>query len=388
MPSRKKQRISQSSSSSRRSLRRGSALALTPRITQRTPLPADLIYDIVAEAVGDYFADIILTPDDATSKDTILSLLHVSRICREVTLKFLYYLWGDAFINQSKRHVVLMFDFVKPCPDVDAGRPNRTLSDFRPMIRLLREWSLWAHHKPAALPNHAPVRRVAPEPEFMKMRCVRHPIFPILRIAAFFLESTKHAMRYKASGAWDLMIRDEPLFQLESVGPLREVYNAIPAHLRVPLLGRIWDKLIEQAIVWSSIRPLSETVSVMRILLFRYGGISSMMGYNWRGHVSLNQYYTRLQEELGRQLELAQKRKADADAELAAFLEVQRPEIMPMVTVEDVSSRAFTQVLRELRDFSLEGGIEINRLGRQCLAVFLSPGEEQTRFTSTMRIPT
>ncbi|KAA1477110.1 hypothetical protein DENSPDRAFT_844280 [Dentipellis sp. KUC8613] len=359
MPRRKKQRISEHSSSSRRSLRSGRAstlpLARTPR-AQRLPLPADLIYDIAAKVVGDYFADIILTPDDATSKDTILSLLHASRICREFTFKFLNYLWGDAFINHSKR----------------------TLSDFRPMIRLLREWSMFAHHPPAAPPNYLGLAEVEPEPEFMKMRCVRHPIFPILRIAAFFLESAKHAVRWK--NGRDTTLRVQPFFELESVGPLREVYHAIPSHLRAPLLGRVWDKLIERAIVWSSIHPMIRNISALSTLLVR------LVRWPPLNQASLNQTNLRLQEALRRQLEQAQKSKADADTKLAAFLEIERPEIMPMVTIEEVSSRAFTRVVTDLQHRALDGSFEINRLGRQCLAVFLSPGEERTRFENSMGV--
>jgi hypothetical protein len=68
-------------------------------------LPTELIYTIVAIAIGDYVGDMMLFPSKILQWDAILSLLHVSRTFRGCTIKLLYFLWGDTFIREETKYV-------------------------------------------------------------------------------------------------------------------------------------------------------------------------------------------------------------------------------------------------------------------------------------------
>ena len=68
-------------------------------------LPTELIYTIVAIAIGDYVGDMMLFPSKILRWDAILTLLHVSRTFRGCTIKLLYHLWGDTFIRETTRYV-------------------------------------------------------------------------------------------------------------------------------------------------------------------------------------------------------------------------------------------------------------------------------------------
>jgi hypothetical protein len=68
-------------------------------------LPTELIYTIVAIAIGDYVGDMMLFPSKILRWDAILTLLHVSRTFRGCTIKLLYHLWGDTFIREKTRCV-------------------------------------------------------------------------------------------------------------------------------------------------------------------------------------------------------------------------------------------------------------------------------------------
>jgi hypothetical protein len=68
-------------------------------------LPTELIYTIVAIAIGDYVGDMMLFPSKILQWDAILTLLHVSRTFRGCAIKLLYHLWGDTFIREKTWYV-------------------------------------------------------------------------------------------------------------------------------------------------------------------------------------------------------------------------------------------------------------------------------------------
>ena len=68
-------------------------------------LPTELIYTIVAIAIGDYVGDMMLFPSKILQWDAILALLHVSCTFRGCTIKLLYFLWGDTFIREETKYV-------------------------------------------------------------------------------------------------------------------------------------------------------------------------------------------------------------------------------------------------------------------------------------------
>ena len=70
-------------------------------------LPTELIYTIIAIAIGDYIGDMVLFPSKILQWDAILTLLHVSTTFRGCTIKLLYHLWGDTFIRERTRYVPL-----------------------------------------------------------------------------------------------------------------------------------------------------------------------------------------------------------------------------------------------------------------------------------------
>jgi len=74
-------------------------------------LPTELIYTIVAIAIGDYIGDMMLFPSRILQWDAILTLLHVSSTFRGCTIKLLYHLWGDTFIRERTRYVPLSHPF-------------------------------------------------------------------------------------------------------------------------------------------------------------------------------------------------------------------------------------------------------------------------------------
>jgi hypothetical protein len=67
-------------------------------------LPTELIYAIVAIAIGEYIGDLILLPCKIIRWDPILILLHVSRTFRGCTIKLLRHLWGGTFVRERTRY--------------------------------------------------------------------------------------------------------------------------------------------------------------------------------------------------------------------------------------------------------------------------------------------
>ena len=76
-----------------------------PAVASALRLPTELIYTILAIAIGDYIGDMMLFPSKILHWDAILTLLHVSRTFRGCTIKLLYHLWGDTFIRERTRYV-------------------------------------------------------------------------------------------------------------------------------------------------------------------------------------------------------------------------------------------------------------------------------------------
>ncbi|KAH9967973.1 hypothetical protein BC827DRAFT_460864 [Russula dissimulans] len=75
------------------------------RVVQNSALqlPTELIYNILAIAIGEYMGDMMLRPNNILQWDAIMTSLHVSRTFRGCTIKLLYHLWGDTFIRDSER---------------------------------------------------------------------------------------------------------------------------------------------------------------------------------------------------------------------------------------------------------------------------------------------
>ncbi|KAA1477098.1 hypothetical protein DENSPDRAFT_844268 [Dentipellis sp. KUC8613] len=62
-------------------------------------LPIELLREIVLITFANYFPDLCIDPEFDTSWDDILSLLHASRLLRDITISILKYVLGDVFMD-------------------------------------------------------------------------------------------------------------------------------------------------------------------------------------------------------------------------------------------------------------------------------------------------
>jgi hypothetical protein len=68
---------------------------------QKLALPIELLRIIIALSLCEYLNDIMFFYENS-ERDTIMTFLHVSYNFQELTIQFLYHLWGEVFIGDRK----------------------------------------------------------------------------------------------------------------------------------------------------------------------------------------------------------------------------------------------------------------------------------------------
>jgi len=213
------------------------------RVVQNSALqlPTELIYNILAIAIGEYMGDMMLLLNRIQQWDAIMTFLHVSRTFRGCTIKLLYHLWGDTFIRER----------------------TSIIANYKPTYTIFRQLSRQARSAP-----HSFISRDE-QPKLLSARVVRHPISPLARIWSALIRNTAvaNAVLLDAEKDWR-RIDFEDVYAAKDLQMIMDSYAEIPAGIRSPLLGRVMHRVMTQAAIWTKLKALRATVSsVFRLLV-------------------------------------------------------------------------------------------------------------------------
>jgi len=204
-------------------------------------LPTELIYAIVAIAIGEYIGDMMLLPCKILRWDPILILLHVSRTFRGCTIKLLRHLWGDTFIRES----------------------TSIIRNYNPTLSIFRQLTRKARNSPRSFTSRDE------QPKLLSMRVVRHPISPLARIWSALIRNTAAANAVLANAEEDWTCVDfENVYAARDLQVITNSYFEIPAGVRPLLLVRVMYYAMTQAAIWTKLKALRATLSsVFRLLM-------------------------------------------------------------------------------------------------------------------------
>ncbi|THH07327.1 hypothetical protein EW146_g9356 [Bondarzewia mesenterica] len=211
-----------------------------PRASQNCyPLPNELLHNIIASALGDWYYDLILyskhtVDDDDDDWDAILVLLHVSRKFRECMIKLLHQLWGESFIDNPMKQL------------------QADTSIYRRLSRV-------AHHTPADF--FMPSR-----PKIFQERSVRRPLSPITRLWTCMLKNIAGENAYVQFLDW---APHGDIYCTDSLDVVRKEYDAIPAGVRYLLLERVMRHAVVKHALWLRLDGLKRLIeAVFRMVFF------------------------------------------------------------------------------------------------------------------------
>ncbi|KAI0040758.1 hypothetical protein FA95DRAFT_1646887 [Auriscalpium vulgare] len=201
-------------------------------------LPTELIYDVIATALGDYLSDLILDGTEAARPrsrdwDAILVFLHVSRSFRACTIQLMYHLWGDTFIHQR----------------------TRAISNYKPTLSVFTRLAEIANDTPGSFHQER-------KPKLLSERIIRHPLSPLARLWSCFIRNTANANACVGEDLADDYLRS--VFPVSDYCLMKDSYNEIPAGVRDMLLGRVMRHILLRSAMW--FRRASAVPSLLSIL--------------------------------------------------------------------------------------------------------------------------
>ncbi|KAI0047063.1 hypothetical protein FA95DRAFT_1559499 [Auriscalpium vulgare] len=205
-------------------------------------LPTELLYDVIATALGDYLSDLILEGTEAARPrsrdwDAIFVFLHVSRSFRACTIKLMYHLWGDTFIHER----------------------TRAICNYKPTLSIFTRLAKIANDTPGRFHQER-------KPKLLSERIIRHPLSPLARLWSCFIRNTANA---NACVAEDLEDDDLPgVFPGSDYRLMKESYNEIPAGVRDLLLGRVMRHIVLRSALWFKLNAMSLSINNIFRMVF------------------------------------------------------------------------------------------------------------------------